>query len=306
MKRLLLLAVVLGTVATGAPLSAADNKYVAIGDSITVASSWPFFSCPGAGDICPIEYDCTGGCAVSNTQSVRDKCGHPRRLDAFLGPGNYVVNRGWGAEKTAAAASRFPAEMTAECPGSPGDCVAVVLMHGTNDMENPISPETATANLGFMVAEAKSRNIDTLLLTIIRDYIFNHPKWQSFRDLTAALAVSESLQLVDTHASLCVTPNCYNQNYFLTGSCGFPGPDLSVAHLDPDGYDVLDGLIQAQFPPWCPTRPCRPRPPATSPTRRRTSSGRRCPELGGTSWISTPAPSPGGRRRRTAPVAPVR
>jgi hypothetical protein len=186
-----------------------------------------------------------------------------RRLDTWLGDGNYVMNRGIGGEQTAEALSRFATEMTSECPGSPGDCTAVILMHGTNDMEdNSVSPESATANLAFMIGQAKTRNIDTLLMTIIRDYDPDDVKWSDYRDLTLALAASENLPVVDTHASLCPDASCRNANYYLMGASPCNGSvALSVGHLDPDGYDVLTGLVQDQFPALEPTVP-----EPTSPT----------------------------------------
>ena len=261
MKRFLLLVAVLGTVAAGPPLAAVD-KYVAIGDSIMAGTTFPCTS-PTTNPLCPITFDCTGGCALS-PQSNRDKCGIARRLDTWLGADNYVINRGVGGEKTAAAASRFVlTEMPTQCPGSPGDCVAVILMHGTNDMGSTVGPETATFNLASMVTEAKSRNIDTLLMSIIRDYNPNASTWAAYHGLVVDLAASENLQLVDSHASLCLTESCRNANYFLMGAspCNYPLPTLSTAHLDPDGYDVLAGLVQAQFPGTVPLAPV-----PTSPT----------------------------------------
>lgn len=250
-----LLTFALGAAVLSAPLFAVE-KYIAIGDSITAGSTWPCTS-PTQLPVCPLRFDCTGGCALT-PQAGRDKCGHVRRLDAWLGGGadNYVRNEGVGGEKTAAAVSRFANEMNTNCD-TPDICNAVILMHGTNDMGSNVSPESATFNLATMVGEAKARGIDTLLMTIIRDYNENHPKWQLYRDLTADLAASENLQLIDTHAALCPNAACRNANYFLNGSspCNYPDPTLGTAHLDPDGYDVLTGLIQAQFPGSVPLEP---------------------------------------------------
>ena len=249
MRRVLLLAAVLGIAALGRPLSSA-TEFIAVGDSITAGSSFPTGITPA------VIFDCTGGCAA--TSSGRENCGHARRIDdwidGWMGAGNHVKNLGLGGEKTAGAVNRLP-NIVAEC-GSPGDCNAMILMHGTNDMETNVSPETAAANLGFMIDEFKSRSIDTLLMSIIRDFNPNAAKWSNYHGLVVALAAAEDLQLVDTHATLCPTATCRNANYFLMGKppCD-TSLDLNVAHLDPDGYDVLTGLIQAGFPALAPAAP---------------------------------------------------
>lgn len=238
--------------------SASAQKHIAIGDSITAGSSWPA-TC----GICPVVFDCTGSCDA--TGSGRENCGYVRRLDAWLGAGDQVLNKGLGAESTAEALSRTDTVLDNNC-GSPGACTNVILMHGTNDMDGSVSPESARANLAAMIAKAKSRNIDTLLMSIIRKaYDKDNTKWSSYRDLTLGLAASEDLQSVDPYGPLCDSFTCYNENYWVDrveSQCTDPGEgDPDLGHLDPDGYDILTDRIQDVFPNNTPSAPG-----ATSPS----------------------------------------
>jgi lysophospholipase L1-like esterase len=265
--RHLLLAAALGAVvvaalgvAAAAPAAAA-TEFVAVGDSITAGTSWPA-SC----NICPVTFDCSGGCSP-DTSVTREKCGHTRRLDdwidTWLGAGDHVINRGVGGEKTAAAVGRLPGVLDDKC-GTPGNCNAVILMHGTNDMSaSNISPESARDNLGLMIAEARSRNIDTLLMTIIRKGLApNNTKWETYKDLTLALATAENLQSVNPWLPLCPTTSCYNANYWLANKppCNDPNGNPDPGHLDPDGYDVLTDLIKDEFPAAAPLAPATTTP----------------------------------------------
>ncbi len=244
-----------------APL-AAVNKYVAVGDSITAGSSWPA-SC----GICPVVFDCTGGCAGSAVG--RENCGHVRRLESWLGAGNNVINEGVGGEDTSEALADFLNKLDPDC-GSPGDCIAVLLMHGTNDMGGAVSPETAKANLSAMIDIAKGRKIDVLLMTIVRQvYDWDDPKWSSYRDKILALATAKNLQSVDPYAPLCNDNYaCYNRNYWVDmppaqsgpTDCTPPGQgdtngNGAVGHLDPDGYDILTDKIKLAFPAAVPAAP---------------------------------------------------
>ncbi len=271
----LLFGAALALIATSA--EAGDKTYIAIGDSITQGSSHPA-SC----GICPVVFDCTGGCSTTS-QTNREKCGYVRRLDAWLGAGHYVRNEGVGAEDTSEALSRFASEMNSNC-GTPGDCVAVILMHGTNDMDKAsISPESARDNMRSMITEAKSRNIDVLLMSIVRRvYMHTHTKWQAYRDLILALAGEQDLQSVDPHTPLCNNNwKCYNDNYWINGDTDVPpdgiddldeGPtdctdpgegDNDLGHLDPDGYDVLADKIKDAFPANTPSAPTPTTPTGT-------------------------------------------
>ncbi len=264
MKRHLLLGMLL-TLAAGSPLAAA-NRWLVYGDSISAGTSWPA-NC----GICPVIFDCTGGCD-HNTQATRDQCGHARRLDTWLGGGtaNYVKNEGVGGEDTAQGLIRFPTEMNNNCAGSPGECIAVLLMHGTNDMAAtmpPVSPESARDNLSAMIDVAKGRNVDVLLMSIVRKvYDMNNTKWLAYRNLILELASTKNLQSVDPYTPLC-NDNwaCYNRNYWVDQAnsvpqgptdCTDPGEgDNNLGHLDPDGYDVLTNLIKAAFPASAPASP---------------------------------------------------
>lgn len=263
----------------------AINKWIGIGDSIMTGSTWP---CEGNNPedppICPAVFDCSGDCAVSPTPK-RDQCGIVRRLDVFLGGGaaNYVRNEGVGGQRTGEALTRFPLEMDENCPGSPGECIAIILMHGTNDMFATISPETATANLQAIITQAKARNIDVLLMTVIRK--INQPtntKWSSYRNLVLALAASENVPSVDPWTPLCPDAACYNANYWVAGSCGGPG-EFDVGHPDPDGYNVMGNLVTAAFPATVPGIPA-----TTSPAGDilDTTPDFVWPELAGARWYA--------------------
>ena len=248
-----LLAAAAMAVAAAAPLSAA-TELVAIGDSITVGTTWPAVC-----DICPFFFDCIPGCKA--TSVGRESCGHVRRLDdwmdTWLGAGNHVVNEGVGGERTAAGVSRLPGVLDARC-GTPGDCIAVLLMHGTNDMTTQISVETARNNLALMIAEAKSRNIDTVLMTVIRKgFAPDHPKWAAYKELILDLAVAENLQSVNPWLPLCPNNSCFNDKYWLVGQppCFDPKASPNPGHIDPQGYDVLTDLIKDEFPAAAPAAP---------------------------------------------------
>ncbi len=246
--------------AAAAPLGAL-NKYVAVGDSITAGSSWPA-SCK----ICPVVFDCTGGCAASG--AGRESCGHARRLQSWLGAGNDVINEGIGGEDTAGALSLFTSGKLDPHCGSPGDCIAVILMHGTNDMGGSISPESARDNLSAMIDIAKGRKIDVLLMSIVRRvYDPTNSKWASYRDLTQALAGAKNLQFVDPWTPLCPNTACYDANYWVPASQCTSTGDTSLGHLDSDGYDVLTDSIKPAFPASVPAAPS-----ATSPMGNVTDS----------------------------------
>lgn len=254
LSRFSLLAVPLLLLLLPAPASA--QKHISIGDSITAGSSWP----SGCG-ICPVVFDCTGNCGASS--GGREKCGYARRLDDWLGAGDQVVNLGVGAESTAEAMSRLASELNSNC-GTPGACTNVILMHGSNDMEGSVSPESARDNLAAMIDEAKSRNIDVLLMTIIRRvYDKDNEKWSTYRGFILDLASSENLQSVDPWTPLCDSFKCFNEKYWVDreeSQCTDPGEGDSagshgVGHVDPDGYGVMTDLIQDVFPGSAPAAP---------------------------------------------------
>lgn len=278
MSRSLSLSLALALALSAGIASAADQKLIGIGDSITAGSSWP----SGCG-ICPVVFDCTGTCDA--TSGKRDKCGYVRRLDSWLGAGYYVRNEGVGAQNTSEALSQFDSEMNQNC-GTPGDCIGVILMHGTNDMASSVSPESARDNLAAMIAKARSRNIDTLLMTVVRKvYDKDNSKWADYRGLVLALAGSEDLLSVDSHTPLCDSFSCFNNNYWVDrveSQCTAPGEgDSNLGHLDPDGYGILTDLIKDVFPGST--------PPAPSPTSPIGGTGGDTPdfvwpEIGSARW----------------------
>ena len=236
-----------------------------------------------------MKFDCTAVCD-DTPQADRDKCGHAKRLDDWLDAthapdDHYVKNRGWGGEETDEALTRFPGEMDTECPGSPGDCISIILMHGTNDMSGSVSPESARANLGLIVDEAKSRNLDVLLMTIIRRG--SNPggmdKWEDYKDEVLDLAMDEDLQSVNPWATLCDTANCVDDNYWMPGEppCFDPNATPDPGHLDPDGYDELTDLIKAVFPA---AEPAKPAPTAPAGIVTDTTPSFTWPEVPDTRW----------------------
>ena len=240
--------------ALAAGAAGAVNKWVGVGDSIMVGSTWPV---TGGCSICGAIFDCSGGCGLTPA-AARDQCGIVRRLDVFLGGGaaNYVKNLGIGGESTAEGVARLPSSLDGEC-GTPGDCIAMILMHGTNDMYGGVPPATAAFNVQTMIGQARARNIDTLLMTIIRR--INDPSnlfWSAYHDLIVALAATENVPRVDPYVPLCPDTTCFNTNYWVANSCfaGNPG-ELEVGHPDPDGYNIMGNLVTAAFPGSVPAGP---------------------------------------------------
>ncbi len=273
---------------------AGATDYLAIGDSNMAGSSWPA-TCA----TCPVVFDCTGGCAASS--NGRESCGLPRRLENWLGGGNDVINEGLGAELTSAALSRINSEMNQHC-SNPAVCSALILMHGTNDLNNNISPETARNNLEGIIDHVKGRDVDVLLMSVIRKVFDRHnTDWQDYRDLLSTLANTKDLQFVDTHDQLCDTASCYHKNYYIDADldddgidelnegatdCTAPTPlpgegDNGIGHLDPDGFSILTDMVQDEFPG---STPGAPNPTSPSGSIMDSTPDFVWPEIGSATW----------------------
>lgn len=248
MRRAALLALVVVCVQ---PLAAAD-KHIGFGDSLTAGTSWP-----AACGTCPSIFDCTGGCN-HDTGTNREKCGYVRRLENWLGAGHDVLNRGVGGEDTLEGVTRIDNVLDGQC-GTPGDCVSVLLMEGTNDLNNNVMPEVAAANLETIAGKVKARNIDVVLMTTPRKVFRESNKnWKTYKNLVLGIATDEDLVPVNVWETLCPNDSCFNLNYWVTTSTGTvcAGPyDDALGHLDPDGYDVMTDLIKPVFPASPPSAP---------------------------------------------------
>jgi lysophospholipase L1-like esterase len=208
----LALSMVLGgalVVAAPPPPAAAQLRYIAFGDSIT----------EGFGDESP----------------AFDGEGYPARLEALLrerGVSASVDNFGLGGEDTVEAMGRVNSVLNAG-----GD--VFLLMEGTNDITNNISPETTLENLREMARRGDLRGFRVVHGTLIPrlpnvaiDYrnVITQRLAQSIRDLAGfqGRRVADAFEVFSNQTSL------YTRLY--TPSKGSEDP---VGHPNAVGYDLL-------------------------------------------------------------------
>lgn len=151
-----------------------------------------------------------------------------RRLDN-LGLAAEILNRGKGGENTVEALSRITRVLD---EGGDG----LLLMEGTNDINDSISPETTTFNLGEMARRANVRQIETVYATIIprvptARFDPSNRQTGERAALLRELAWSEGRRLVDPFQVFRATPDVFDLYY--------SADDVNVGHPDGAGYDLL-------------------------------------------------------------------
>ncbi len=161
-----------------------------------------------------------------------DALGYPPRLVrrlANVGLEASVDNRGKGGETTAEALSRITRVLD---DGGDG----LLLMEGTNDINDGISPETTTFNLAEMARRANARGIETVYATIVPRVPTARfdPTNRQTAERAALLreqAWSDGRRLVDPFQVFWTTPDVFDVFY--------SGEDRNVGHPNGEGYDLL-------------------------------------------------------------------
>lgn len=191
-------------VTTGAD---AQQKVLAFGDSVTA----------GVGD------------------TVETEQGYPTRLQRLLrGAGltdATVVNRGEGGETTLEGLGRISSVLE-----EGGDFI--LIMEGTNDVSQRISPESIAFNLGKMVDRSESAGVTPVLATIIplTPIAFTTSDFELAK-LLRQQAVSRGIDLADQYAAFDLFPNAWPDLYSNLIS------NDPVGHPNGDGYDVIAQLF---------------------------------------------------------------
>lgn len=185
--------------------AAAQTEYVAFGDSIT----------EGFGD-----------------DSGQRERGYPARLAQLLanrGVNATVTNFGLGGETTAEGLSRLPVVFS-----QGGD--VLLLMEGTNDIGQRISPETIRFNLDSMADRAENNGFEVVLATIIprfptANFDGSNRITGRLAGLIRELAHDENRELVDPfQVFFRDTPGVFDELYV-------GGQDR--LHPNGEGYDAL-------------------------------------------------------------------
>lgn len=188
---------------------AAQTRYIAFGDSITV----------GVGD------------DESRPEAER---GYPPRLEAMLneaGQAAVVSNRGLGAEKTPEGLTRLDEVLASE----EGD--VLLLMEGSNDISREISRETTLFNLGEMARKAEAAGLEVVHATVIpriprarvdADNVLNRRLNRHIRDL----AGTRGRDLADNFEVFWRLPDRFADFYW-------DQPTDRVGHPNAAGYDVM-------------------------------------------------------------------
>ncbi len=184
----------------------AQTRYIAFGDSIT----------QGFGD-----------------DESRPQKGYPPRLQALLtsrGQSATVLNAGLGGETTAEGVSRLNSVLAQ----NPAD--VLLLMEGTNDINEKVSLETTTFNLDRMAKKAANAGLSTVHATIIprRPTANTDPSNVETGELAAMireLAATTGRRLADPfEVFFYETPNVFAEDY-LGG--------VDNLHPNAAGYDLL-------------------------------------------------------------------
>jgi len=200
-------ALLLPLLAAALPRAAgAQTRYLAFGDSIT----------QGYGD-----------------DDSRVQKGYPPRLQALLaqrGQSAVVINAGLGGETTAEGVSRLGSVLAQ----NPAD--VLLLMEGTNDINERVSLETTTFNLDKMAKKAGAAGLSTVHATIIprRPTANTDPANQETAQLAARireLAAANDRKLADPfEVFFYETPGVFSKDY-LGG--------IDNLHPNAAGYDIL-------------------------------------------------------------------
>ncbi|HXO19133.1 MAG TPA: GDSL-type esterase/lipase family protein [Thermoanaerobaculia bacterium] len=205
---LAVLVTTLAIVALAAP-AAAQTRYIAFGDSITF----------GVGD-----------------DPNRAESGYPPRLQALLafrGVSATVSNQGLPGEDTAGGLSRLDRVLAAG-----GD--VLLLMEGTNDVNEKVSVETTAFNLEAMAEKAAASGLSTVHLTVIPR--MPDANTDGSNRLTAelagrvrGLAWANGRKLADTfEVFFHETPNVFHLDYL-------GGTDK--LHPNSAGYDLMAQIV---------------------------------------------------------------
>jgi lysophospholipase L1-like esterase len=186
--------------------AAAQNRYIAFGDSIT----------EGFGD-------------------TKGLGGYPARLQTLLAArgqvGAVVINAGLGGETTAGGLTRINRVLASAATGD-----TLLLMEGTNDVNAKISPETTAFNLEQIAQKAANVGVSTVLATPIpREPAANTDGNNEVTGILAGLIREDAFvhgrRLADPfEVFLHLTPDVFNQDYL-------GGEDK--LHPNAKGYDRL-------------------------------------------------------------------
>lgn len=191
----------------------AQDRYIAFGDSVTEGFGFD------------------GDCMTD--------CGYPSRLEGLLqadGLAVTVENYGLGGERTPTGVDRIEQALM-DANAGPNDLV--LLMEGTNDITQQISPETTLFNLDSMARKALQRGAQTLHATLIPRFpdatvdaenVLNEQMARNIRDLS----FSSTRDLVDPFEVFSQTPNLFED--FYSEQMDFFDP---VGHPNPAGFDLL-------------------------------------------------------------------
>jgi len=232
--------------------SGGDDLYIAFGDSITRSTGGPANP--------HLVFD-GGACSDSNLS----ECACARRLTDDLAGDALVVNEGIGAERTDAGLARLDSVLDTHCSdGDPGECIALLLMEGTNNVTQILkgkggySIESTIQDLESMIDVAAMRGVDVLLSAIPQraewngcDAIGHDETTEELNVAIEALAADAGRPFADVahdpQDGLCDDSNaCFENHYFCD--------DL---HLDGSGYnrlcDVFLDSIESKALPGAPT-----------------------------------------------------
>jgi lysophospholipase L1-like esterase len=171
---------------------------------------------------------------VGDDQGRAEKGYPPRLRDLLIAagqPGVEVENAGVGGEDTAEGLSRIRPILH--------DTLAEVLllMEGTNDIANDISPETTRFNLGKMAEAARESGLTVVHATVIPripsakldpQNIVTQRMVQGIRQL----AGEQSRDLADPFEVFSTTPDVFSRYYAHSNAD-------PVGHPNADGYDLL-------------------------------------------------------------------
>jgi lysophospholipase L1-like esterase len=159
-------------------------------------------------------------------------CGYERRvydwLNAYLGfcPGKLAYyNYGWGGENTSAGLARFLSTITNPAadlhrlyPAGATVTAAdlVIIMEGTNDINQGVDPFLIEANLSNMISQAKQAGKKVIIATIPPSFSTVYPQGQQsyLKDRIFELGLVHQVPVADVYSSLAGHPeymdNVYN------------------------------------------------------------------------------------------------
>lgn len=197
------------------PADAADKRFLAFGDSITV----------GHGDVI--------GCDLNDNTGLFG--GYPTRLRSRLasrGIDAEFVNRGICGERTDSGLTRIDSVLAAG-----GD--VVVIMEGTNDVSQFVGFESTLFNLNAMAGKAELLGIEPLLASIVprgpdSGTDTHNGKTRTIRDELRADALENGWAFADPFEALFSRSNFFEFFYF------------NQLHPNSSGYTIIsDSMLNA-------------------------------------------------------------